>query len=427
MDRLYTRCPAWMRAASVVGLLGIFLFFGVHGAFAESAIESPSTGAHADDFRSRHFLLHTDLPERDAKALLEKLELLLAEISTYWGRPMKGRIECFVIREFDNFPPSVLDPRGVAAVKAYEGTTLMSTEAKGKTIVVKAVVYSNARPEVALHEAVHAYCHQMFGRVGPVWYSEGMAELGHYWSDADRAVHADDRELAFLRQKPQVSLADTWSGSQVSGDGWQNYASRWSLCHFLSNNPNYSPQFRAMGRDVLAGKDIDFDQTFGPKARELSFEYRFFLQHIARGYRVDLSAWNWDRKFAASSARPVTAEVKAGRGWQPAGLTLRPNAPYHYATTGKWRLAGQSHDVAAGGDECGRGRLVGALMNDYQLGEEFELYEHGSLQFPDGGNLYLRCRSDWNTLADNSGRITVKLEVPPITPKVKPSVTASAN
>jgi hypothetical protein len=429
MDRLCARCPAWLRAASFLGLFGLFIFVIAHRASAESAIETPSANAaaaHADDFRSRHVLLHTDVPPRDANALLEKLEALLVEISTYWGQPMKGKIECFVIADFSSFAPGALDPRGVAAVKAYEGTTLMSTEAKGKTVVVTAVVYSNTRSEVVLHEAVHAYCHQVFGRVGPVWYSEGMAELAHYWSDGDRTVRADDRELGFLRRSTQTPLAETLSSSHISGDGWQNYASRWSLCHFLSNNPNYAPQFRAMGRGILAGKDIDFAQSFGPRARELSFEYRFFLQHIDRGYRVDRCAWNWDRKFSASSGRPVTADVKADRGWQPTGVTLRPNVPYHYTAAGKWRLAGQTRDVGAAGDDHGAGRLVATVMNDYELGEEFELSEHGSLRLPDGGNLYLRCRSDWSTLADNSGLISVKFEIPPMPPRTKHPAAASA-
>ena len=50
-------------------------------------------------------------------------------------------------------------------------------------------------------------------------------------------------------------------------------------------------------------------------------------------------------------------------------------------------------------------------MKDYQLGPEFDVGGQGSLQSASGGDLYLRCRNAWNELADDSGRIAVKLKV----------------
>ena len=31
---------------------------------------------------------------------------------------------------------------------------------------------------IVQHEAFHAFCAQTFGGLGPVWYAEGMAEMG---------------------------------------------------------------------------------------------------------------------------------------------------------------------------------------------------------------------------------------------------------
>ena len=87
---------------------------------------------------------------------------------------------------------------------------------------------------------------------------------------------------------PPKSLAEALSPHQASGDSWQNYASRWALCHFLAHAPNYSPQFLSLGRGLLTGQDVSFEQTYGAMARELSFEYLFFLEHLAPGYCVDL-------------------------------------------------------------------------------------------------------------------------------------------
>ncbi len=122
----------------------------------------------------------------------------------------------------------------------------------------------------------------------------------------------------------------------------QNYASRWALCHFLVYNPNYAQQFLLLGRGFLAGKDVNFEQTFGGVSRQLFFEYLFFLEHIGPGYRVDLCGWDWKKKFSSlPPGQSVTAAVVAGRGWQPS----RPDGPAGDVITSTWpqalgRLAG---------------------------------------------------------------------------------------
>ncbi len=265
---------------------------------------------------------------------------------------MRGVVECYVIRNLDKFPAAAIAADGVRGVKTCGGVTLMYFHREGKRQVVKSVVYAAARLEVVQHEVVHAYCHQTFGRIGPVWYSEGMAEMGHYWKEGDTAVHADPREIEFLRNNPPQSLANILSPAQVTGDCWQNYASRWALCHFLFSNPNYSHQFRQLGRGFLAGKDVSFERTYAPMTRELFFEYLFFLQHISPGYRVDLCAWNWKKKFAGLQPGQIQkVAIAAGRGWQPTGLSVRAGTPYEYLAAGTWQIAGEPEAVDADGDE----------------------------------------------------------------------------
>ena len=374
--------------------------------------ETKAEACAVRDVRSRHFLIHTDLSPDEADDFVERLEAMLGQISTYWGQPMRGVIECYVIRNLDKFPVAAIAPAGVRGVKTVGGVTLMQVHREGKRQVAKSVVYASARLEVVQHEVVHAYCHQTFGRIGPVWYSEGMAEMGHYWKEGDTAVHADPREIEFLRNNPPKSLAEPLSPAQVTGDCWQNYASRWALCHFLVSNPNYSHQFRQLGRGLLAGKDVSFEQTYAATTRQLFFEYLFFLQHISRGYRVDLCAWDWKKKFAGlQPGRTQTVAIAAGRGWQPTGLTVRAGTQYEYLAAGAWQIAGEPEAVDADGDDQGRGRLVGVLMKDYRLGAEFELGAKGSLRLEADGDLYLRCRNAWNELAGDRGHVTVKFQL----------------
>ena len=327
------------------------------------------------------------------------------------GPAAHGIIECYVVRDLDQFNVSCLAPVGVREVKTSGGVTFMEISKEGKRQNARSIVYSCARPEVAQHEVIHAYCHQTFGRIGPVWYAEGMAEIGHYWTEGDSAVHAGQREIEFLRDNPPKSLAEPLSRTQTTGDSWQNYALRWALCHFLVSNPNYARQFRQWGRELLAGKDVAFEQAFSPISRQLFFEYLFFLEHIGRGYRVELCAGDWKKKFAC--LRPdhaPTAIVAAGRGWQPTGLTVRRGTQYEYLAEGAWQIGEKAETVDANGDGDGRGRLVGVLLKDYHLGPEFELGAKGLLQPKTDGDLYLRCRTPWNEVTNDRGRISVTVK-----------------
>ncbi len=364
------------------------------------------------DVRSRHFLIHTDLTTDEAGVFIERLEAMLGPMSRYWGHPLHGVIECYIISNLAEYPVATIAEAGTHGVRTFGGITLMQVNTEAKRPLAKSVMFAAARLDVVQHEAVHAYCYQTFGRVGPVWYSEGMAEMGHFWKKGDKAVHADQREIEFLHNHPPKSLAEPLSPAQVTGDCWQNYASRWALCHFLATNPNYSCQFRRLGHGFVTGKDVSFEQTYAATTRQLFFEYLFFLDHISSGYRADLCAWNWTKKCTClQPGHTLKAAVSAGRGWQPTGLTVHSGIRYEYCAEGTWQIAGTPESVDCDGDGEGRGRLVGVLMNDDQLGAEFELGANGSFQPDADGDLYLRCRNKWNELAGDVGCVRVKFHV----------------
>ena len=108
----------------------------------------------------------------------------------------------------------------------------------------------------------------------------------------------------------------------------------------------------------------------------------FFIAAAAHGQVRD--------PWAEARARMVEHEIVAG---------------------GAWQIAGQSEAVDSDGDRQGRGRLVGVLMKDYQLGPEFELGTKGSFQLDADGDLYLRCRNTWNELAGDRGHVAVKFQL----------------
>jgi len=371
------------------------------------------------DFRSQNFLIHTDLAADDAKQLLERLETMLELISAYWGRPLSGLIEGYVVNDLANWPPGSIPQEGLPNIVAGAGVTITKSLSQGVGFVARAVVYSVANQGTPQHEAVHAYCGQTFGTTGPVWYSEGMAEMGKYWCKDDKSVQCYDIVIDYLKSNAPKSLNEIVNGKEFTGDSWQNYAWRWALCHLLANNTNYAAQFRPLGLALLRKEPTSFEQVYGEMASEIMFEYRFFLAHLEQGYRADLCSWDWKKKWRnLKGSATTTATVKADRGWQPSGALVAAGATYQYKATGTWRLGKDQPEHRADGAEDGLGRLVAAVLTtenkdggqEYVLGEQFELGTEGTFKAPADGKLQFRCRDAWGQLADNQGTMTVKLK-----------------
>lgn len=371
------------------------------------------------DFTSRHFLLHTDLPAREAQELLKRMETMLALIAKYWGRPPTGIIECYVVQSLENWPGGAMEPGGVlepgmSSLLGRAGVTQTRVRSLGQAFQAKSTVFAVVDHGTPLHEAVHAYCGQTFGRVGPTWYAEGMAEMGHYWKEGDFSVNAADIVIEYLRREEPKPLEEIVSADEVTGDSWQNYAWRWALCHLLANNTNYAARFRPLGLGLLTKQDVSFHETYGNMSREIDFEYKVFLKYLQKGYRADLCSWDWKAKFRRDkSGVPAAARIDAGRGWQPSKLTVIKGEEYEYSVSGTWSTGkeAEASNLTADGAADGRGRLTGLLVKDYTLSETFPLGAFGTFTAPEDGDLYLRCQDEWNSLADNKGKMSVKLKL----------------
>lgn len=374
------------------------------------------------DYRSKNFLIHTDLAPADAKDLLVRLEKMLTIISTYWGSPNRKVIECYVVKDLSNWPPGSLHPGGIQSVANGGGVTMGRTSYRGNQIVAaKAIVYATADRGTPQHEAVHAYCTQNFGRTGPVWYSEGMAEMGQNWKALPKkgqpiAVDCPRYVFNYIKNSEPQSLNEIVNAKSVSGDSWQNYCWRWALCHLLATNPNYSARFRPLGLGLLMKKPVSFNQTYGSMAREISFEYLFFLEHFDQGYRCDLCKWDWKTKFRkTNSVRGLLSKIEASKGWQASHTLVEQGQEYQFSAEGEWKTNSDAEQITAKGADNGLGMLVGTVLyeneeGEYALSEEFELGESGSFKAPESGKLFLRCRDAWHELADNRGKVTVKIK-----------------
>ncbi|REK16592.1 MAG: hypothetical protein DWQ37_07745 [Planctomycetota bacterium] len=376
--------------------------------------------AEPSDYGSRHFLIHTDLPAAEARDLLKQLETMLSLVASYWGQPLKGQIECYIVRDLNVWGEDALPAEARAKIAAKAGITTTETLNRGRRFISgKSVVYAIADGGTPQHEAVHAYCGQTFGNVGPLWYSEGMAELGQCWRRDEQGVFCKQHVLDYLRSQRPKGIRQIVSEDGVArrrgqpaartGDSWQSYAWRWALCHLLANNPNYSVRFRSLGLGYLSGSRLRFAEAFGPMLDEIDFEYRFFLANIEKGFRVDLARWDWDARFREPDST-VRSRIMAQRGWQPSSVRVEQGQRYAFQTGGRWKLDADGPAVSADGAADGRGELQGVIFRDYTLGKPFRLGASGTWTAPADGELYLRCGEAWSEIADNTGFVSVKIK-----------------
>ncbi|MDB4385984.1 hypothetical protein N9Z47_01345, partial [bacterium] len=365
------------------------------------------------EMRSKHFVLYTDVSDRSANILLSKLETMYALVSGYFSARPNSVIECYVVGDLGKWPSGQLDPRGIAKIAEPAGVTLSTSGPGG----VKAVVYSCDKHSVVQHEAIHAFCSLTFGKTGPVWYSEGMAEMGQYWIPGETAVNIDPVVIDYLVNSPQKSLASIVAAGQITGDSWQAYAWRWALCYMLASNPNYDRRFKKLGMNLMSGGSDSFELAFGKVKDQISFEYNFFVKHLGNGYRSDLCAWDWNVKCSnLSSSGRISHKTKALRGWQATKLLVRPGVSYDYVAQGKWQVD-VGDEVTADGRSDGTGRLLGMVFSkDYREGQPFELGERGQFTGQVEGQLYVRCRDNWTELSDNDGELMLHIRR---TPKTK--------
>jgi hypothetical protein len=408
----------WQRRPRLVLLLLAIVGCLTIQAPAQSTLDTKTnTSAGVQQYSSRNFRLITDLPANEAEELLTRLETMTEFVASYWGRRLTKSIDMYVARDLDSWPDEILaqmQPDGISQIRGGAGVTKAVTQfVNGQAVDSIAEVYAVADHGTPQHEAVHAYCVLTFGTTGPVWYSEGMAEVGQYWREKEKGVTANPAVIEYLRRSEPKPLDEIVNSPlETTGDSWQNYAWRWALCHLLGFNENYTERFKPLGLALLNGADVDFWSVYGEQATEIAFEYKFFLEHIEPGYRVDLCSWDWKAKFIPPRGGAGTSiKLKSDRGWQASKVRIEVGKTYSYDCTGEWTLASDGEPMTADGDEDGRGRVVGCLFSDYALSEEFELGTTGTWTAPSNGWLFLRCRDDWGALADNKGTVTCKIKL----------------
>lgn len=365
--------------------------------------------------RSKHFVLFTDISDRSAAVLLDKLETMYELIGRYYNKRPNDIIECWVVDDLNKFSGQLPE---IGIRKIAEGAGVTRSLSNG--VQTKSIVYSCDNHGVVQHEAVHAFCNQAFGDAGPTWYAEGMAEMGQYWKPGELAVNIDPVVIDYLTNAKPKKMLDIVAAGQITGDSWQAYSWRWALCYMLASNPNYQRDFKRLGVAMMrAQSGATFENAYGSVAQEISFEYDQFVKHFGNGYRADLCAWDWKPQASTiSGSARVRIEVAAASGWQSTKLKALEGKKYDFIAQGEWKISEDGEPISADGNEMGLGRMVAAILSksesgEYQLSEQFDLGSRGSFTAPSDGQIVVRCDDAWTELGDNSGEVTLFFRLSP--------------
>ena len=358
--------------------------------------------------RSRHFSFLSDVSDREAKRILDKLETMVGLLERYFGRRQRGVIEGFIVHDLAVWPEGMLtEPLGIAKIKEPAGicfTTALGPERR-------AVLYACDDPGIIQHECTHGFCHLTFGGAGPLWLAEGLAEVGRWWREKERGVNVAPVILTHLHDADRPTLAAITAPNQPPSNDWRDYTWRYALCQMLLDNPNYADRFRGLAVALMEGQPgVSFESVYGPVSREVAFEFEQFLTHVGNGYRADLTAWPWKAKQRKLAPGGVgRAKVKGAAGWQASGVEVEAGAVYVITAEGAWHMAADADSTGPDGDGAGRGRLAGALYADFTLSTEIPLGSHSSWIAPADGLLMLRAADAWTELADNDGTLSITI------------------
>ena len=236
---------------------------------------------------SDRFILNADLPAERANEILAELDREAERLAKYWDKRLEGKIVCNVVVDFSAWPKEMIPEEARKKLEQKSAVTLTErVSLDDKVVSIKSTVYSTDNVRNLYHEVVHAYCWQTFGRCGPDWYSEGMAEVFAWEQNRSVGVSYFASAIKYLRDgksppSPSEVMSDKGSGRQL----WQTYANRWALCYVLKNGARYAERFQSFGRKVLRGEDVDFGKMFADVEGPLAQDYRQFLQEVGPGYK----------------------------------------------------------------------------------------------------------------------------------------------
>lgn len=262
------------QARGLVKSVCIFLLLFTQSGHAANAPEtfkcSARGGAEWREYRSKHFLVATDIPKDAAAMLIKNLErihtmVMHAMVGEEVDLPARTRVTAF--GDSGQFKE---------VARGYGGYHTISPSKEARIVIP--VLRLNADPEVVAHELVHHLSWYLFARQ-PRWFSEGLAQFIQtvasdridnetHLATGTHIVRGDTHQQGGVgviphdfnyefQETPPVKVKELLSWAHLDGAALERryYLQSWLLYHWLWNNR--SKEFSEFQKRLSAAEDPD--------------------------------------------------------------------------------------------------------------------------------------------------------------------------
>jgi len=433
-------------------LIGVALLFSTCGGAvavaqqgeAPTPAESKSPQVAPDDARIKaagirklsgeHLTLYTDLPSARAVDELPALfDQAYAQWRDYFGKEPKSpwRVVGCLIGDKQKFQDVGLAPADLPP--------FLHGYYRSDQVWLYEQPSDYYRRHLLLHEGTHAYADAALGSCGPPWYLEGIAELlaTHSWVDGKLKLNVfpTRREDVPLWGRIKVvrdaidaghplTLNEVLDYGPTAHRRAEPYAWCWALAAFLDGHPRYHERFQKLPILVL---EPNFNQKvrelFGDDWKQLSDEWQAFAANLEYAYDFERAAID----FKAGQPLPAagaTVTIAADRGWQSSGYQLEAGKSYRLSASGRFQLAKNPRpwisELNGVSIRYSQGKPLGVLLGavyspsrDPQahvaLATPITIGPAATVKPDHSGTLYLRVNDSMAELADNAGKVEVRI------------------
>ena len=394
--------------------------------------------------QSKHLTLFTDLPSSPkVDELPQVFDLAIPQWSEFFaaapGQLNDWHVTACIMRDGSRFEDYRLQPKNLPP--------FLHGMQRGNRIWVREQQSDYYRRHLMLHEGTHAVMNQIFGRVGPVWYREGVADLlaTHQYRDGQLLLHIfpkdrdqlensgrirtihEDVALHGVRQIDEIVALPSRAFLNIEAYAWS-----WALQSFLHQQTKYAPLRTSLIREMRIsdrGVTEAFQRSYQRHRTELDYEWNLFVQHLDYGYDASHETIAYATNVAdLGRDRVYTLQVDSAKGWQAAGIRVAPDTPIDVIAKGRFQIAEETSDgqpsVAWMCEPQGvtieyyQGRPLGELLAAIvpeaasakdSLFEPISIGRRGKMSSKTGGQLFFRVNERADRVTDNAGQITVKL------------------
>jgi len=305
--------------------------------------------------RSRHLLLVTDRPPREADGL-DELPAIFDEAFVVWCKHYGvdpadhddwQALGCLVVNR-DRFRAAGLLPDEVPDFT------------NGYCWFHRFWLADQSNPDyrrhLLLHEGVHAFTTTLLKLNAPMWYTEGIAE---YLATHRLAAAAPRFQLTPIptaaSDVEQLGRIETISRLRTAGNAPSldevfqlpptlhgtitSYASAWAAVAFLAGHPRYSTALATAERGPL---DANFTARLTNSAHWHSAaarrDFDAFTADVDYGYDFNRMTIDWSAGkpvLATTAERPLNFIVRPDHGWQNTGWRLQAGRQYQLQASGR--------------------------------------------------------------------------------------------